>query len=860
MIPKSATIGVCLAVVVALASTLTRSSAQQNDAKLAQEAFTVFKQQCLKCHGEFGAFKDRILIDRKAMFDAKKLLPGKADDSEIYKRMTTKTPVMPPSGKISDDEIAVIKRWIDGGAPDWKEAAKPQRSFITNEAVIAAIDKDLNALTFREWKFTRYFTITHLHNGGASEEEMQAYRDGLSKLLNSLSWGEKITKPLHVDPDKTIFRIDLRQYGWTAAHWRIILVAHPYGVQYPGAAYTRITQRAETELPFVRADWFVAKAAIPPLYHELLQLPKAALELEQRLGINEELNLQEQKRVALAGFVESGISKNNRIVARHETRYGAYWKSYDFANNTDRKNILEHPLDFQQDGGEVIFNLPNGLQGYMLINAKGDRIDEAPINIVFNKDSAADPVVRNGLTCMSCHTEGMKSFKDQVRVTIEGSGLTADRKAKALAVYLKQGDMDGWVEKDKRRFKEAVELAGGVIGGRESIVSLADRFDASLSLTQVAAELGVKADGLKDKLPAAGTLAVLRQEGGTIKRDSWEEQFPDVVISSALGSLVNPPKRLLKVDYQKPVFERSLGTVTGGGLDAGGPIASLCFSPDGRLIASAAAGAFNGSPVEGVITVWDVQTSSTVVSFQPQNLATSVSFSPDGLTLAVGHESGIDFFDPKTAKLRSRVTVGSRALVFSANGRSVVSACQDGTVRVFGAFARILRGHTGPVSSVAVSPDGNLIASAGFDKILALWDIRSGSLIRGVKAHQDFINQVAFSPDGTLVASGSSDRSVRVWDVQTGDLKMELKDSSLPTVRALAFSPDGGTVACGTGNDRGFRLFDVTTRRLILARKFLKGNHDSGVSTLAFSPDGTMFAVPEGGTIKLFGFGNVRQQ
>ena len=84
------------------------------------------------------------------------------------------------------------------------------------------------------------------------------------------------------------------------------------------------------------------------------------------------------------GSNNSGVSNHNRVVERHTSRYGAYWKSYDFAGSVGTQNILTHPLNFTHDGGEAIFNLPNGLQGYYLANASGFRLDDAPINIVSN--------------------------------------------------------------------------------------------------------------------------------------------------------------------------------------------------------------------------------------------------------------------------------------------------------------------------------------------------------------------------------------------------------------------------------------------------------------------------------------------
>ena len=70
--------------------------------------------------------------------------------------------------------------------------------------------------------------------------------------------------------------------------------------------------------------------------------------------------------VLRAGFNGSGISRNNRLIERHETPFGAYWKSYDFGSSTGRKNLFASPLGpgpgantFRHDGGEIIFTLPN---------------------------------------------------------------------------------------------------------------------------------------------------------------------------------------------------------------------------------------------------------------------------------------------------------------------------------------------------------------------------------------------------------------------------------------------------------------------------------------------------------------------
>ena len=122
------------------------------------------------------------------------------------------------------------------------------------------------------------------------------------------------------------------------------------------------------------------------LYHDILDLPETDRELETLLGVNAVENIRNAAghRVWRAGFSDSGVSNNNRVVERHISRYGAYWKSYDFAGSVGTQNIFTHPLSFTHDGGEIVFNLPNGLQAYYLADAGGRRLDAAPIDIVSN--------------------------------------------------------------------------------------------------------------------------------------------------------------------------------------------------------------------------------------------------------------------------------------------------------------------------------------------------------------------------------------------------------------------------------------------------------------------------------------------
>jgi serine/threonine protein kinase len=161
--------------------------------------------------------------------------------------------------------------------------------------------------------------------------------------------------------------------------------------------------------------------------------------------------------------------------------------------------------------------------------------------------------------------------------------------------------------------------------------------------------------------------------------------------------------------------------------------------------------------------------------------------------------------------------------------------------------AQSLSGHTDTIWAVALSPDGQTLASASFDKTIRLWNFATGELLKTVEAHSDAVRTIAYSPDGKTLASGSGDKTIRIWDLQTQTLVRTLSGHSGP-IWSIALSPDGQTLASGS-YDGTIKLWNPQTGAL---RQTLTEHYDS-IWSVAISPDGKMLAsCSYDGKIKLW--------
>ena len=420
--------------------------------------------------------------------------------------------------------------------------------------------------------------------------------NALSFWCNSLSREAEIIKPVLVAPD--LVRINLDDYGWSRKVWEklaerdsyfhaqietvveeIVIEQDDYGywqgqganrqwihtrwvpverkvkkrIRQTGAApwlpakeMAALITLTQTTAPIVRADWWIVETAINAErkgtgYYSFLGL-KSRKDFEQLVGLDKQASIRLRKEIA-AIITDSGVAPHNRQVYRFQSITGGYWITLDVNESADRKNavrLLNGDFVDNHDAEEHYGFLPNGLFAYYLSQADGKQLDTAPDTIASDHTSSSnDHRLHVGLSCVRCHTEGIRPIDDVARRLYRGAIALQSpdpfKLRRLRQLYL--SDLPKYETRDRQDFAEAVKACNG-LGVEENAKVFGATWkryqDDSVTVATAELELGIESGKLVPALKvysvATGSLDpvlafFIQNPPLPVRRDHFEESF-----------------------------------------------------------------------------------------------------------------------------------------------------------------------------------------------------------------------------------------------------------------------------------------------------------------------------------------------
>lgn len=496
----------------------------------------------------------------------------------------------------------VVSEAVDKTLAEKIEESKAAKIIPGPDTELAIILNDLQKLPPDAQKYAAYFTFYHLN------KDPQAIKEGflaLSFWIHSLSNQGIIRLPQLVEGGNgTLFRVDIRDYGWDLQSWENVARQDPYFREpfINHEIYSSI--RLITGNILVRGDWFIDATSTPVkqidndektvLYYELIygkHIPKNREEfykfwridvskIEGRKNLIADIKSQASLvQQILIKEGTSGVARNNRVLARAPTELGYLWETSDFKNSNGARNVianlypgvLVHP---EADAGELIASDVLQLHKYFVVDRAGNRVDIADPGIAFDKTNPHDSRVMTGRSCVECHAgginKGINVLRDEILVNNKLKYADYDFKIKADTAYFstmvdletkqQKAKIDDLITKDSELYNQAVFNIVGLTTQQNAVLfrKTLNTYNSNITLSHAAAECGVTVEEFQEKclVSTNGQLNTLARGGGTVTREAWE--YPNFGIYQEAMTLIWGVGKNIKQDYNDISTEKVL--------------------------------------------------------------------------------------------------------------------------------------------------------------------------------------------------------------------------------------------------------------------------------------------------------------
>ncbi len=502
------------------------------------KVYTVLETHCARCH-QNGKIEGKpeaaggianILSVSELANDPMLVRPGSPDASLLYEVLRSRhEPVEIFTNDALEpgpDDLDTVREWIREVPATPREC--PSRSPIKSAAIEALIEEALR-IERDGAKDLRFISLVNLYNACARTEELAAYRQAVTKLLNGLSWSQSSQKVTSLDSNGIVLAFRLAEFGWVSGHWDVIEQRYPKAFVIPLSDKTK--SAAGSPNPIVRADWLADAASNMQFYYQLIGMPQKLSDLAKMNAVDVDYNLR-IARARRAVVRDSAITHGNRLVERHPGARGGFWLTYDFATSSGDQDLFEHPLGpkssslirapFKHDNIRSLFALPNGFNAFAIFDGSGNRIDRVLPGVekpVYAGAQGPNLNSRASAKCFSCHNNGLWPVRDAYRARVNAVPVTSSKEVHEAALQLSGIDSEFQLlqDGDNEKYRNALRAAGIDPDlkdkGEEIISALAKKYRAPVDFDTAAIELGLERETFSAALlKAAGPITALARK------------------------------------------------------------------------------------------------------------------------------------------------------------------------------------------------------------------------------------------------------------------------------------------------------------------------------------------------------------